>query len=116
MNKRTLILLGLLLGAIPVQSALRFGLGNAVAKRSAELINKGGANNAIVGDSVAATLASCPAGAILDSLPIEMNKIGGIDPLGHVQPTGHTFPADHIYYYSSTTTVYTPAVYAPSNI
>src|SRR5262249_29171006 len=45
-----------------------------------------------------------------------LSMIGGIDPLGHVQPSGHTFPSDHIYPYSSTSTVYTPPLYAPGNI
>jgi hypothetical protein len=114
MRQQTIIGLVILAVTIPASAGLRFGLGDAVAKRSAELINKAGGSTAIVGENVAGTLASCPSGAIFDSLPIDMNLVRGVDPLGHVQPTGHTFPSDHIYYYSSTSTV-TP-VYAPGNI
>lgn len=106
----------LMLTTVPVEAGFRFGLGNAVAKRSAELINKAGDSNPPVGDEVAALLPACPAGTPFTILPTDMNMIGGIDPLGHVQPTGHTFPTDHIYYYSSTTTAYTPPVYAPGDI
>lgn len=95
------------------QAALRLGLGKAVAERSAELVNKSGT---FTGDAVAATLASCSAGGFFDSYPTDLGMIGGIDPLGHVQPTGHTLPTDHIYFYSSTTTAYTPPVYAPGDI
>ncbi len=116
MKRRLFILAGLALWAIPARAGLRFGLGDAVAKRSADLINQAGTNAAVVGDNVAATLPNCPAGSVFDSYPTDMTMIGGIDPLGHVQPTGHTFPSDHIYYYSSTTTVVTPPVYAPGNI
>jgi len=116
MKQRLFILTGLILWVLPARAALRFGLGDAVAKRSADLINQAGANTAVVGDNVAATLPSCPSGAVLDSYPTEMAKIGGIDPLGHVQPTGHTFPSDHIYYYSSTNSVVTPSVFAPGSI
>src|SRR5262249_31073974 len=116
MRNRVVIVMGLLLAGIPARSAVRFGLGNAVAHRSADLVNKAGASQNVTGDNVAGTPASCPSGAIFDSQPIEMSMTGGIDPPGHVQPTGHTFPTDHIYYYSSTTTVYTPPVYAPGNI
>ena len=117
MTKRIIIVAGLVFASAPAWSALRLGLGNAVAKRSADLINKASAQaKSRSATASAATLPHCSSGALSDSLPIEMNKIGGIDPLGHVQPTGHTFPADHIYYYSSTTTVYSPAVYAPGNI
>src|SRR5437899_12491471 len=88
--------------ALPAPAALRFGLGNAVAKRSGELINKAGDSVTVTGDSVAATLPGCSSGALFDALPIDMTQVMGIDPLGHVQPTGHTFPSDHIYYYAST--------------
>src|SRR4051812_30620889 len=111
MRRLALIAVISLLVASGARAALRFGLGDAVAKRSAELIEKAGSSQSVVGENVAASLASCPAGAIFDSFPIDMNLIRGIDPLGHVQPTGHTFPSDHIYYYSSTSTV-TP-VYSP---
>ncbi len=119
--KRSLILLGLLIPFLkipPSYAGLRFGLGEAVAKRSAELIEKAAANDPAnaVGDAVAATLASCPSGAVYDTTPTDLSMIGGIDPLGHVAPSGHTFPSDHIYFYSSTSTAYTPPVYAPGAI
>src|SRR5437762_10317835 len=57
-----LLLLVLCFFVAPAPAALRFGLGNAVAKRSAELINKAGSTSSATGDSVAGTLAVCPAG------------------------------------------------------
>jgi hypothetical protein len=101
---------------VPAVAGVHFGLGDAVAKRSAELINKAGHSMPVTGDSVAATLANCPGGAIFDTLPIDMTLVGGIDPLGHVQPTGHTFPSDHIYYYASAGAAMMPTVYAPGHI
>src|SRR5262245_16447554 len=101
MKSRKIIVILFLISAGAAQAAVRLGLGNAVAKRSAELINKAGDSNPIVGEAVGATLAYCPAGALFDSLPIDMSMVRGVDPLGHVQPTGHTFPSDHIYYYAS---------------
>lgn len=108
--------MGLTFLTLPASAAFRFGLGDAVAKRSAELINRAGDSQPLVGDRVVATLPLCSGNDLFDALPIDMSMIGGIDPLGHVQPTGHTFPSDHIYYYSSTSTAYTPPVYAPADI
>ncbi len=116
MKRQLLILVGIALWAAPTWAAFRFGLGSAVAKRSADLIDQAGANNTLTGDNVAATLAACPAGAVFDTLPTDLSTIGGIDPLGHVQPTGHTFPADHIYLYASSTTSVNHPAYAPGPI
>lgn len=116
MKRLALFSAGLLLCAFPATAALRFGLGDAVARRSAELINRAGDSEHPVGDSVAATLAACSGNEVFDYPPTDMSMIGGVDPLGHVQPTGHTFPSDHIYFYTSTTTAFTPPVYAPGNI
>jgi len=100
------------------EAALRFGLGSAVAKRSADLIDKAAANDPAnaVGDNVAATMASCPSGPVYSTLPTDLSTIGAIDPLGHVNPSGHTFPADHIYFYASTTTSVSHTAYAPGNV
>ncbi len=116
MKKRLLILIFCFFSLSKAQAGLHFGLGNAVAHRSAELIDEAGQREHPVGEAVAATLALCSGNSFLDSLPIDMTMIGGIDPLGHVQPTGHTFPTDHIYFYSSTSTAYTPPVYAPADV
>ncbi len=114
---KTVACIGILCLSLSIaHGAFRLGLGDAVAHRSAELINTAGANDRLVGDRVIATLPVCSGTALFDSFPIDMSMIGGIDPLGHVQPTGHTFPTDHIYYYSSTSTAYTPPVYAPADI
>src|SRR5262249_12250629 len=63
-----------------------------------------------------ATLPSCSAGALYDSLPIDLSVIAGIDPLGHVAPSGHTFPSDHIYFYSKNTSMIAHNIYAPGPI
>jgi len=116
MRKLTLFVSLLFFSADSGSAALRFGLGNAVAKHSAELIDKAAANDPAnaVGDAVAATLAHCPASAIYDTTPTDLSMIAGIDPLGHVAPSGHTFPTDHIYFYAATAA--TPPVYAPGTI
>src|SRR6266403_114913 len=116
MKKHLLVLsLAVTWSGSPVMAGLRFGLGDAVAKRSAELINKAAASDPAnaTGQAVAATLPSCPSGPVYDTLPTDLSTIGGIDPLGHVQPSGHTFPSDHIYMYASTITIVTHAAYAP---
>jgi len=102
----------------PAFSALRFGLGQAVAKRGAEVINKAGAGDPAnaTGYAVVATLPSCSAGAIYDSLPTDLSRIRAIEPLGHVAPSPHTFPSDHVYFYVSTGTVDATPAYAPGAI
>lgn len=116
MKRKIMMILCLLSLAAISRAAIQFGLGNAVAKRSATLINKAGAATPLVGDSVAATLPSCPGSAVYDSLPIDLSVIAGIDPLGHVAPSGHTFPSDHVYFYSQSTSTVQHALYAPGHI
>ncbi len=108
----------LFLGAPCAQGAFRVGLGDAVAKRSAALINSITPNPPVnaVGDRIPAGLPTCPAGAIYDSAPTDLSTLGGIEPLGHVAPPPHTFPSDHIYLYGSTTTAVLHPAYAPAMI
>ena len=108
--------MAVLVMAVTAQAALRFGLGDAVAKRSADLMNSAGTMDHSSGSFLDESLASCPAGAVYDTLPTDLSTIAAIDPLGHVQPSGHTFPSDHIYFYASTTTVVTHAAYAPGKV
>lgn len=116
MKKTGIALIGLALIAAPSWAGLRWGLGSAVAKRSANLIDRAVYESNPVGDRVAATLDHCPSSGPYDTVPTDLSGIAGIDPLGHVFPSGHTFPSDHIYFYASTTTVMTHSVYAPGNI
>ncbi len=117
MKRRLLILTGLGLWAIPTWAALHFGLGSAVAKRSADLINQAGViTSNPSGDNVAPTLPACPDGAIYDTLPTDLSQIAAIDPLGHVAPPPHTFPSDHIYFYRTIPVVSTVPIYAPGTI
>ncbi len=104
--------------AAPCGAGLRFGLGNAVAERGAEVINKAGAADPAnaVGTNVAATLPVCSNGAIYGTLPTDLSQIISIVPLGNHSPPPHTFPSDHLYFYPSTTTVVTPPLYAPTTI
>jgi hypothetical protein len=113
-----LILLAGLLPFTDAEAGLRLGLGDAVAKRSVELIEKAAAADLAnaTGDAVAATLPNCSAGALYDTAPTDLAQIGGIDPLGHVAPPPHTLPSDHIYFYATTTTVVSPPVYAPGPV
>lgn len=115
MRARTLGVLTLLFTHSVAWGAFRFGLGNAVAHRGAELIDRANQQE-LVGERVAATLPYCSGNELFTVAPVDMSRIRGIDPLGHVQPTGHTMPSDHIYYYASTTTVAASPVYAPGDI
>ena len=115
-NNRFIVCL-IILCFSPVKAAVRYGLGSAVAKRSADLIHQAGATTGpVVGDNVAPTLPSCPAGAIYDSVPTDLSQVLAIDPLGHVAPSPHTFPTDHIYFYRPVGSSTPVPVYAPGNI
>src|SRR5882762_1584391 len=113
--KHRLFLMSLLLCmmANPVPAALRFGLGNAVAKRSADLINTAGAN------TLPARLPSCGGQmSFFTVAPISDPSLKAINPIGHVFPPGHTFPADHGYFLFntfSTATLLNVNLYAPSD-
>jgi hypothetical protein len=97
------LLIGVFCLALALDSAnaaLRFGLGNAVAKRSADLVNKAGEENHFnVGENAAASLPSCSAAPFYTVSPSDPADITGIVPLGNLNPSGHTFPSDHIYPY-----------------
>jgi hypothetical protein len=109
MRSRRIIGLVILLSYVPSARAdFRYGLGNAVAHRSAELINKAGASQ--VGDLFAATLPSCSASPFYTVAPVSASNITGMVPLGNLAPTGHVFPSDHTYLYlmAGTYSVYAP--------
>ena len=113
-------LLIVLVGLTSGQSlaGLRLGLGDAAAKRSAELINKAGAQDPAnaTGAAVSPTLPACGNGAIYTTLPTDLSQILAIEPMGSHAPPPHTFPSDHFNLYAVTTTVVTPALYAPATI
>src|SRR5690242_9125489 len=99
--KQRLLIMSIIvaLGAGPVRAGLRFGLGDAVAKRSAELINKAGASTTLVGFNAAQALPACSGNTLYTALPTDLSGVSGIVPLGNLNPTGHTLPTDHIYLY-----------------
>ncbi len=95
MNPRILrVGLSFFLGVAPVQAALRFGLGSAVANRAAQLTNSAGeATNPL-------PLPSCGTKTdFFTTLPVNDSSLIAINPIGHVFPPGHTFPADHGYFF-----------------
>jgi hypothetical protein len=97
---RRWIIIGLLTAImeIPALGALRFGLGDAVAKRSADLINKAGNYN-LVGSAAAAALPACGASALYTVDPLGVSNLTAMVPIGNLSPTGHVFPSDHGYIY-----------------
>src|SRR5690242_4265317 len=96
MNRRLLILPSLFLWALPVRAALRYGLGSAVAHRSADLMNQAYQQT---GNGGFPFLPSCGSNmGLFTALPVTDPTLVAINPIGHVFPPGHTFPADHAYF------------------
>ncbi|HVO32428.1 MAG TPA: hypothetical protein VMU17_00850, partial [Elusimicrobiota bacterium] len=73
---------------------MRLGLGDAVARRSAELINKAGQTQINGPHSTGLT------GPVTFSVaPVDLPNVRFLQSLGNLNPPGHTFPTDHIYFY-----------------
>lgn len=123
--RKILITAALITGLADVgDTGFHFGLGQAGAKKSADLIacaqnpkdrscRKNYYDNSNSGDSwdSASSLASCGGGALYSSIPVVLNEFQGLVPLGNFNPTGHTFPTKHLYFcnvVNSTATVYFP--------
>jgi hypothetical protein len=105
----------MLLWTVPAQGALRYGLGDAVARRSADLINKAGT---VVGPNGEPLLPSCGSNmALFTTPPVTDPSWIAIEPLGHFAPPGHTFPSDHNYYdiNASSTALLGVNQYAPAD-
>ncbi len=112
--KRSLLILSLSLtvGATPLSAALRFGLGSAVAKRSADLMNQAYQET---GNNGFPFLPSCGSKmALFTAPPVTDPTFVAINPIGHVFPPGHTFPADHGYFAFSGTSA-NVNLYAPGD-
>lgn len=96
MKRPLLILTVFTLWISPVWGALRYGLGSAVAHRSADLMNQAYQQT---GNNGFPFLPSCGSNmALFTAPPVTDPTFVSINPMGHVFPPGHTFPADHAYF------------------
>jgi hypothetical protein len=110
MNRRFFILACTVLLAIPARSALRFGLGSAVADRGASTTNQ--ASTVVGPDGGPPLLPSCGSQmALFTYLPVTDPNLINVAPVG--SQLGHTLPPDHMYfnfelYQGSTVVTYAP--------
>jgi hypothetical protein len=103
MNKRSLIAILIAAFASIANADLRFGLGSAVAHRSANLINEASEGQS----GLNSTLSGCAnqrtgkiGSASFTVAPLDVTTdVTAIIPLGNLNPPGHTFPTDHMYFY-----------------